>query len=104
MKFKMNSNVWKIKEISNEDMNKLTGGKEDCFTHGTTEYDSMTIYLNKKVLNKRATLYHELCHCYLYEYGHNQWNRKFEYEDVCEIVSTSHNIIHDIVEKYFKGE
>jgi hypothetical protein len=38
----------------------------------------------------------------MYEYGHNQWNKEFDNEDVCEIMASSHDIIHEIVEEYFK--
>lgn len=103
MKFKMNNHEWKIKEIPNCEMNIIcNSNKRETFTHGITQYDIMTIYINDDTRNKRTTLYHELCHCFLYEYGHNQWNKEFNYEDICEIVASSHDIIHKIVEDYFK--
>ena len=103
MKFKINNSEWEIKEISNCEMNTITSSDlKETFTHGTTEYSSNTIYLNKDTPVKRKTLIHELTHCFMYEYGHNQWDRTFTYEDICEISASSHDIIHKIVEDYFK--
>ena len=102
MKFKMNNSDWEIKEISNAEMNILiSSDKQETFTHGTTQYDCNTIFINEETPNKKNTLYHELTHCFMYEYGHNQWQKEFNNEDVCEIVASSHDIIHDIVEEYF---
>lgn len=101
MKFKINDSEWEIKEIDNTQMN-LIEQNEDDFIHGTTRYSENIIYLNKETPNIKKTLYHELMHCFMYEYGHNQWNKKFNNEDVCEISASSHDIIHNIVEEYFK--
>lgn len=105
MKFKMNNSEWQIKEISNAEMNILVDSDmKDTFTHGTTQYDKNIIYINKETKNKKKTLYHELTHCFMYEFGHNQQEDKtFNYEDVCEICACSHDIIHEIVDKYFNG-
>ena len=105
MKFKMNNDEWKIKEISNMEMNTLENNDEETsFIHGTTRYSSNTIYINESTPNKRKTLIHELTHCFMYEFGHNQFDEKnTNCEDVCEISSASHDIIHKIVEDYFKG-
>ena len=104
MKFKINEDEWQIKEISNAEMNILCGSdKRETFTHGTTQYSENVIYINKETPNKRKTLYHELTHCFMYEYGHNQHEKEFSHEDVCEICSCSHDLIHKIVEKYIKG-
>lgn len=106
MKFKINEDEWEIKEISNAEMNILESSDlKDTFIHGTTQYSENIIYINKETPNKRKTLIHELIHCYMYEYGHNQFeDKKFNNEDVCEICSSSHNIIHKIVEDYFGGK
>lgn len=100
MKFKMNDRVWKIKEITNEEMMNLTNNYEG-FTHGTTEYSELVININKSAPDKKKTLYHELTHCFMYEYGHNQHNKEFDYEDVCEICACSHDMIHRIAKEYF---
>ena len=103
MRFKINNHEWEIKEISNAEMNMVcSSDKRETFTHGTTQYSDMAIYLNEETKNKKTTLYHELCHCFMYEYGHNQWNKEFNHEDVCEIVASCHDIIHKIAEDYFK--
>ena len=103
MKFKMNGSDWEIKEITNDEMDSM--GSSDLintFEHGLTRYSENVIYINKKTPNKKKTLYHELVHCYTYEYGINPFNKKYSIEDVCEICACSHDIIHKIVEDYFK--
>lgn len=102
MKFKINDHEWEIKEISNADMNIMCGSdKIETFAHGSTNYADMIIYINEDTKNKKTTLYHELCHCFMYEFGHNQQHKEFNYEDVCEICASSHEILHKIVESYF---
>ena len=105
MKFIMNNSEWEIKEISNAEMNIIDNSdKISTFTHGTTEYSNNIVYINSESPSKRKTLYHELMHVFLYEYGHNPFleDKTYHYEDVCEISACSHDIIHEIVEKYFK--
>ena len=103
MKFKINNNEWEIKEISNAEMNIIApSDNEKTFTHGETIYRDLTIYINKETKEKKKTLYHELMHCLMYEYGHNQNEKEFNCEDVCEISACTHDTIHRIVEKYFK--
>ena len=105
MKFKMNNSEWEIKEISNAEMNTMESSDlKETFTHGTTQYSTNTIFINKDSPCKERTLYHELIHCFMYEYGHNQFeNKAFSYEDVCEISASSHDIIEKIARDYFKG-
>ena len=105
MKFIINEDEWEIKEISNAEMNIMASSDlRVTYTHGTTEYSTNTIYINESSPNKRRTLIHELTHCFMHEYGHNQFTDKaFNYEDVCEICACSHDKIHKIVEEYFKG-
>ena len=101
MKFKMNDNEWEIKEISNAEINDMFG--ENGYTDGVTNYTHHIIYINNDILDKKRTLYHELMHCFLYEYGHNQnADKSFSYDDVCEVSACSHDMIHKIVEDYFK--
>src|SRR5574344_828683 len=104
MKFKINDDEWTINEISNAEMNSICeSDNKETFTHGYTQYSDLTISINKDSHSKRKTLIHELTHCWLYEYGHNQWSKEFNYEDVCEIVSASNNFINKIVEDYFNN-
>ena len=103
MRFIMNNNNWEIREKTNEEMMALTGDYEN-FTHGTTEYSELVININKSAPDKRRTLCHELMHCFMYEYGHNQFeNKTFNNEDICEMVASSHDIINRIINKYFEG-
>lgn len=105
MNFNMNNNEWEINEISNAEMNMISNSDlKETFTHGTTQYSENIIYINKDTPNKKKTLYHELTHCYMYEYGHNQWQKEFNNEDVCEICASSHDIINTIVEAYFDNK
>ena len=105
MKFKMNGREWTIEVISNAEMNILCGSDlRETFTHGSTQYSELVIYLNEAAPDKRKILYHELTHCFMYEFGHNQHQKEFNNEDVCEISACSHDIIHKIVEDYFKGD
>lgn len=106
MKFKMNNRTWEIKEVDAkwilDLLNEESPGSTYCF--GATKYNLQTIFLNKEMPNetKKQTLYHELMHCYIWNYLSNQ----FEYneEQLCDISANSHDIIHKIVEDYFKGD
>ena len=103
MYFKMNNNEWEIKEISNAEMNIIiSSDNKETFTHGITIYRDLIIYINEDTKDKKKTLYHELTHCFMFEYGHNQHEKEFNCEDVCEISACCHDIIHKIVENYFK--
>lgn len=105
MKYIINNSEWEIKEISNAEINILcSSDKKETFTHGTTQYDCNTIFINEDTHNKKKTLYHELTHCFMYEFGHNQWDKNFNNEDVCEIVASSHEIIHKIVKDYLESK
>ena len=50
------------------------------------------------------TLKHELTHVWLYEYGHNQDEKEFNNEDVCEIVASSNNFINEVIQQYLNIE
>ena len=96
MKFKINGNVWIIKELSKEKM-------ELKDSLGETNYGTQEIHLLDTCKSKRNTLKHELCHVWLWEYSHMQNdNDKFHFEQVCQIVANSNDFINSIVEKYFK--
>ena len=104
MKFKMNNRDWKIKEVpANWLLNEYLKEYENAvYCFGLTRYSQQIIYLNNELCNqvKKQTLYHELMHCYLWSYMHN-FNEIGE-EAMCDISANSHDIIHEIVEKYFK--
>lgn len=103
MEFKANNMLWQIKEISDEEM-QYDKDKEGYYTHGFTCYSEDTIYINATSPEKERTLKHELTHVWLYVYGHNQDNKHFDNEDVCEIVASSNDFINEIIEKYKKSK
>lgn len=102
MQFEINNCLWQIKEISDEEM-QYDKGKQGYYTHGFTCYSEDTIYINTTSPEKVRTLKHELTHVWLYMYGHNQDEKQFNNEDVCEIVASINNFINEIVNKYIGG-
>jgi Zn-dependent peptidase ImmA (M78 family) len=101
MEFIINNCKWNIKEISNEEMER-NYGEDGYYTHGYTCYNQDIIYINKTSPEKERTLKHELTHCWLYMYGHNQDDKHFSNEDVCEIVASINDFINQILEEYKK--
>lgn len=99
MKFNINNTEWIIKEINNADMQDKFC-LDDKFTHGITVYSENTIYLNKDSKNMLKALKHELTHVWLSEYGHNQDEKEFNNEDICEIVASSNDFINEVVNQY----
>ena len=104
MEFEINKERWAIIEVDNDRMNEIENNNDkEVYIHGTTRYNENAIYINESTPVKRRTLIHELTHLYMYVYGHNQ-ERKFNNEEICEISASSHDIIHELVESYFKGD
>ena len=105
MKFKMNNRNWIIKQASKdwllEQYKKEYSDGVYCF--GLTRYNEQIIYINDElnIDTKKQTLYHELMHCYIWNFLHNCDN--YEEEVLCDISANSHDIIHKIVEDYFRG-
>lgn len=99
MEFIINNSKWQIKEISQEEMD-YENSKDGYYTHGYTSYKENIIYINKTSPEKERTLKHELTHCWLYMYGHNQDDKQFTNEDVCEIVASINDFINNIINKY----
>ena len=107
MNFTMNNRNWKIEEISQEELrNKLLEHKYEVDSRqykyfGLTFNETQTIYLDKDLNKqaKKATLLHELMHCYIicYLFSLNNLNE----EAICDISANSHDIIHAIVSQYF---
>lgn len=97
-KFKINNTEWSIKEVSEAEINNEM--KND-YTMGITIYKTQEVLLLKEQANIIKTLKHELIHVWLYEYGHRQDDdKKYDYEDICEIVASSNDFINEIVEQY----
>lgn len=92
MKFNINNTEYEIIEKEQLD------NEEDV---GYSDYQAKQVILKK--LDKDfmiRTLKHELTHIWLYEYGHNQDEKEFSKEDVCEILSCSNDFINEVVNKY----
>lgn len=97
-KFKINNTEWSIKEVSEAEINNEM--KND-YTVGVTIYKTQEVLLLKEQANIIKTLKHELIHVWLYEYGHRQDDdKKYDYEDICEIVASSNDFINEIVLLY----
>lgn len=104
MKFKMNNRTYEIKEVSQEDL-RLEIGEIDGDYFGLTIPKKQEIWLWKDLNEeqKRITLMHELSHCYMFCYI--TFNKtEFNEDDWADISANSHDIIHKIVEDYFKGD
>lgn len=95
--FDINGEVWEIVQLPQI--------SEDVSTVGETQYHTRTITLLDWVdkTTKMRTLKHELAHVWLWEYGHNQQEKEFNHEDVCEIIASSNDFINTIISDYFKG-
>lgn len=111
MKFKMNDREWEIIELSQEEIRekireyKYDGEPKEGRYFGLTYLDNSKIYIDKDLCldQKKQTLKHELMHCYIGCYLFNA-EKEYTEEDLCNISSNSHDIIHKIVEDYFKGD
>ncbi len=110
MKFKMNDREWIIKEVEQEkfweDDNKLDEMNNDSYFFGRTKFDKQEIWIWGKISKeqKRKTLYHELLHCYRGSYVCFADLSNCDEDFWCDLSANSHDIIHNIVEDYFKKE
>jgi len=113
MKFKINNRTWTIEEKSQSEIkriqNERRANEDDNIKsvtpryYGVTHCDIQEIYLDRDlpIDRKRATLIHELTHCYIDNYiTHDA--KDYSEEDVADIVANSYDIIHEIVDKYFE--
>lgn len=106
MKFKMNNIKYEIKEVDSKvmfDEIHQENPKDGSDYLGMHIAIKQVIYLNKNLQQdqKKRTLYHELMHCYIWNFLHSCDN--YGEEVLCDISANSHDIIHKIVEDYFKG-
>ncbi len=99
MRFNINNSEWTIKVVNEAAINNEV--KND-YTLGVTIYKTQEILLLHDQANIIKTLKHELVHVWLYEFGHNQHEKEFDMEDICEIVSSSNDFINEIVGKFIK--
>ena len=115
MKFKINGIDWKIEEKSQEEIKTIINTKKaenvenvkslDSRFFGVTYPDDLVICLDKALpeQRKRLTLLHELAHCYIVTFM-THCDKQYSEEDACDIVSNSHDIVKNIVDKYFRKE
>ena len=115
MKFKINGIDWKIEEKSQEEIKTIINTKKaesvenvkslDSRFFGVTYPDDLVIYLDKDLpeQRKKLTLLHELTHCYIITFI-THCDKQYSEEDVCDIVSNSHDIVKNIVDNYFRKE
>jgi Zn-dependent peptidase ImmA (M78 family) len=104
MIFEMNGVPYTIIEVEQKEFNQIEEG--DGYYFGQSRFFSQEIYLEKSlsIEKKRKTLYHELMHCYIREYLTTRDTDNFSEEMLCDISANAHDIIHEIVEEYFKNE
>ena len=110
--FKMNNRNWQIEETSQEEIktmqNKRRANEDenvkstDTRYYGITYADTQKIYLDKDLTEdrKRATLIHELTHCYIIEHI-THCDKTYDEEMIADIVSNCFDIIKEIVNDYF---
>ena len=106
MKFYIGNVEYTIKEVEQKELQKLEKDEDERNTYyGLTVYDKQKIYIWNELHpeQKRQTLIHELFHCYVGCYYSFQ-ETVYTEELVCNLVGNSHDIIHEIVERYFKNE
>lgn len=107
MKFKMNDRTWEIKEVDEQDIVAILQPQEEekiIVANGVTDFQGQFILLNKNLHPemKKQTLYHELMHCYIRCYIIFNQLAEINEEMLCDISANSHDIIHKIIEDYFK--
>lgn len=106
MTFKMNNRTWEILEKPAkyiQDVYKQKTDEEPPYLFGLSVITDHIVYLNNEMCSDKArqTLLHELMHCYKTEYVSMSID-KIDEEILCDISANSHDIIHEIVEEYFK--
>lgn len=104
MKFKMNNVEYTIKEVSQDYLQNEKVEENDGYYYGKTYFMTQEVCIDKDLSKekKRKTLIHELTHVYIREYLTSRDIEQDE-EVLCDICANSHDIIHKIVEDYFKG-
>lgn len=102
MKFKMNNIEYTIKEVSQQEFWEYQVDEQDGYYYGQSHFQTQEVWIDKDlpIEKKRKTLYHELTHVYIREYLTSRDISPDE-EVLCDISANSHDIIHEIVERYF---
>lgn len=102
MKFKMNDVEYTIKEVSQQEFWDYQVDEQDGYYYGQSHFQTQEVWIDKDLpIEKKKTLYHELTHVYIREYLTSR-DIKPDEEVLCDISANSHDIIHKIVEDYFK--
>lgn len=106
-KFKINNKEWTIAETNQQTIRKIITEKNEKPSEtgkyfGITYMDTHQIFLDKDLCadRKKLTLYHELAHCYICSFMTHEM-QNYDEEMVADIVSNSHELIHQIVCDYF---
>lgn len=69
---------------------------------GFTNYQEAKIFIKLLDLDMmHRTLIHELTHAWMFENGHNQAERSFNHEDVCEINACIFDFIYDALDIFY---
>lgn len=115
MKFKINNRSWEILEVSQAEIKTMqnerkANDEEDIKSiasryYGVTYCDICKIYIDKDlpIDRKKATLIHELTHCFIDNYiTHDE--KQYSEEDVADIVSNSFDFINEVVKQYIDIE
>lgn len=106
--FTMNGIIWVIKEVRQETFweDDHEEFKDDgSYFFGRCKVNNNEIWIWKDIVSmqqKRTTLYHELIHAYLFSYLTFN-NIEYDTDTWCDISANSHDMIHDIVDRYFKA-
>lgn len=105
MTFQMNGSLYKICEVSQEELQQVIVSEEDGYYYGQTRFREQTIYIDKDLKYERArkTLIHELTHVYIREYIATR-DIELDEELLCDINANSHDIINKIIDEYFKNK
>lgn len=103
MRCTINGAKYLIKEVEQKDfVEHGEHNKDDGYFFGQTHFDIQEIWLCKSLSKekKKKTLIHELTHVYIHEYLTTQEIQPNE-ETLCDIHANCHDLIHNIIEKYF---
>ena len=105
MQFKMNDITYTIKEVEQKAFWDYQVDEEDGYYYGQSHFQTQEVWIDRNlpIEKKRKTLYHELTHVYIREYLTSRDISPSE-EVLCDISANSHDIIHKIVEDYFKED
>lgn len=108
IEFNLYDESYEIEEISKEELykkNEETGREgRDYFPYGLTCHYERKIYINNEICQKEKekTLRHELMHAWMYVTA-NAYQNDYNEEHICEMVSASNKVIHDLVANYFNN-